>query len=199
VGEPTDEPADELADEKTDEPADAQADEQADGQEGEEESGPNDEGKQLLKEFIEVNIVQTAEQEEEEEEVPAFDWEIALLTPTQLNIQMKFEDPLAVSRSVDFKDRVAVLFKFDDFEPIIVEEKALLVQELPKLLPATTLSNSINELGSAVQYGSTAIAATAVTANLFMSAVLSQVWGMINSLQIFIHFPLFKVQFPDNA
>ena len=32
-----------------------------------------------------------------------------------------------------------------------------------------------------------------------MSGALSQVWGLINGLQLFVHLPLFKISMPANA
>lgn len=46
--------------------------------------------------------------------------------------------------------------------------------------------------------GSSSKAATGVlfASNVLMSGALSQVWGMINGLQIFVHLPLFDIEFP---
>ena len=40
----------------------------------------------------------------------------------------------------------------------------------------------------------------AITISQFLlSGVLSQLWGLINGLQIFVHIPLVGVEIPDNA
>ena len=44
---------------------------------------------------------------------------------------------------------------------------------------------------------STAAAAGTIAANVVMSGAMSQVWGMINGAQIFIHFPIFNIEFPS--
>ena len=35
--------------------------------------------------------------------------------------------------------------------------------------------------------------------NIFLAGSLSQVWGMVNNLQLLLHAPLINVQFPANA
>ena len=35
--------------------------------------------------------------------------------------------------------------------------------------------------------------------NILMSATLSQVWSLVNGLQIIVHLPLFNCKFPSNA
>ena len=46
--------------------------------------------------------------------------------------------------------------------------------------------------------GTVAIGASAVS-NIFLGATLSQLWSLVNGLQIIVHLPLFNSKFPSNA
>lgn len=53
-------------------------------------------------------------------------------------------------------------------------------------------------MGSVGETG-TAAASACLGSNLLISGAMSQIWGMINGLQLFVHIPLFNVQFPEIA
>lgn len=52
-------------------------------------------------------------------------------------------------------------------------------------------------IGDFVESAAIAALLTSTIVNLAMTGALAQVWGMINGMQLVIHFPVFKVTLPD--
>ena len=58
---------------------------------------------------------------------------------------------------------------------------------------STEALESVEDAKEATQ----ALAAVTLGTNIVLSGAMSQVWGMINGLQLFVNLPLFDVQFPS--
>ena len=71
--------------------------------------------------------------------------------------------------------------------------------KIPKQMPLTSETEAVQASTQAA--GSMTAACTLGTAisQILMSGALSQVWGMINGLQLFVHIPLFRLTLPPNA
>lgn len=54
-------------------------------------------------------------------------------------------------------------------------------------------------LGQVLSITTTTLAVGSFALNLILAASLNYLWGMINTLQLIAHVPLFKLQFPANA
>lgn len=84
--------------------------------------------------------------------------------------------------------------KFSDFEPGWNDDDALVTIEIPK----QKIQYSEVTKQTVASAASTTQIATAATlgANILMSGAMSQIWSMINGLQIIVNLPLFMAQFP---
>jgi len=57
----------------------------------------------------------------------------------------------------------------------------------------------MTKAAAAVGTAMTATVVVSVTINFLLSASLSFLWGMLNTLQLIVHLPLFSIVFPSNA
>ena len=78
-------------------------------------------------------------------------------------------------------------------EPIILEKK------IPKQMPLTLEAESIQASSEAAGQLTAVATVGSATSQIFMAGALSQVWGLINGLQLFVHIPLFKLSLHANA
>ena len=90
--------------------------------------------------------------------------------------------------------------QFSDFEPGWLDDEYLISVLIPAQVVVEVEEESLKE--AAVENAVTAtktIAAATVGANIVLSGAMSQVWGMINGLQLFTNLPLFDITFPSLA
>lgn len=72
---------------------------------------------------------------------------------------------------------------------------------MPKQIPADYLASLESLEGSAASAQAAVVAAAASTAivNILLVGALSQVWGLINGLQLFVHLPLIGIDLPKHV
>lgn len=63
---------------------------------------------------------------------------------------------------------------------------------LANMLKMEDVSNSIKQGTQSIMIGNFVM-------NIILSGSLQFLWGMINTLQLIVHFPLFRLKFPANA
>lgn len=74
----------------------------------------------------------------------------------------------------------------------------MLSTELPRLLSESE-AESISQGAQTTQAVSSAVMGSNFLLNLILAASLSQLWSMLNGLQLAVHLPLFNLNFPANA
>jgi len=121
-----------------------------------------------------------------------------------ITVKLYFERVLQISQSTSQDTLVAVLsqpslFIDEEHGLEVLEKNTTKSKNIPKQLKpslAATLIVKVGKLiGEATAYG----AMVSLILNWLLSFSLSQLWGMVNSLQIVVHFPLVNVEYPANA
>lgn len=124
-----------------------------------------------------------------------FSWDVQDLVDTTIKLNLVFDDPLEVSQ----EQADLLVIEFDASESFELAEKVIFIKPIPKLLPNSDFSkNVVESTNNAAQLSAGATATTALT-QIAMSGALSQVWGLINGLQIFVHMPLLSIDLPSNG
>lgn len=67
------------------------------------------------------------------------------------------------------------------------------------VLTFLAFSQSISDIGDSMKSGMQFIMIGNFALNIFLSASLNYLWGMINTLQIIVKIPLLQISFPSNA
>jgi len=131
----------------------------------------------------------------------AFTWDFKSFEDNKLSLSIDFDRPSAISMNAD-RDFVSVLFRFHDFffdnygQPV-KEDTSLLMELPPQMSPR---SNEVMQAAKqAVSATTTFIFSSNIVMNVFLAASLNQLWSMINSQQIMVLFPLFKINLPANT
>lgn len=110
----------------------------------------------------------------------------------EIRFQLTFEHPLMISgETLKNRDEIQVTL----LKPRFQQLKA----EIPKQATSKEEAEEIETLNTSVQVGSSTILAGAFFANLLMKASLSNLWGMINSVQVISFLALQHVYFPSNS
>ena len=60
-------------------------------------------------------------------------------------------------------------------------------------------AQKVTDLGSTASSGSKSALGSNFVVNILMAGSLTQVWAMIEGLQIVVHMPLFKIKSPGNV
>ena len=76
---------------------------------------------------------------------------------------------------------------------ITEHSKRILQQKIPAQLPLDGNTQALNTVTEAAESITTVATLGTTISQLVMAGSLSQLWGMINGLQIFVHLPLFDV------
>lgn len=90
-----------------------------------------------------------------------------------------------------------VTLNFEEFESGLPDQQVQIFMTKQQLDDATT--EAIQGLASASALVAGGAAASSSIVNTLISGSLSQLWGMINSMQILVHLGIFNVDFPINA
>ena len=112
-------------------------------------------------------------------------------------MNFKFDHPELYQKD-GFKQILHVKAQFSDFEPGWLDDEYLISAVIPA--QEEVIEEEITLKEAAVENAVTAtktIAAATVGTNIILSGAMSQVWGMINGLQLFINLPLFDITFPS--
>ena len=131
-----------------------------------------------------------------------FDYDINFVGPRTIEINVKWADPVHISASLP-ADELVIRFNgpfFDTQDGIDIDQayKEIRSKLPPQVVPGG-ITNAIQGTGDSLQIMSTTSLASNAAINVFFAGSLSQVWGMINNLQLLVHSPLINVQFPANA
>ena len=87
---------------------------------------------------------------------------------------------------------------FNSFEkgiPLNYEYEEAMTKQVP---PGGTVE-AVKTIAKASQVATTSAVIGSTLLNVVMSGALSQVWGMINGMQVMVHLPSLAVNFPGNA
>jgi len=133
-----------------------------------------------------------------------FHWNVSSIDEYTIIVNLYFERPIQISQFTSRDTLVAKLTQpslFRDaehglevLEKDTVESKPIPKQLVPSLAATLTVAAG-KVVGKVANYGAT----VTFILNWLLSFSLSLLWGMINSLQIVIHFPLTSVVYPANA
>ena len=141
-----------------------------------------------------------------------FTWDVVAMYKRKLELQLNFEKPLYVSTAEEpeyLEVRLLDTYMFISEEglPLVPtdeddeddDRELLLRKKIPKQLPSGEADLvAMQTLDSAAQ-GSQAAVYGNFFLNMAMSASLNELWGMINSQQLFLMIPLCAVSLPINA
>ena len=135
--------------------------------------------------------------EEEGQREVEFDWQIKEIFDEFIDIQIIFDDPLNVSKGKD-RDRLVIKIDMTGLDST-VQEPLLLETKIPKQVPLNAGTEALSTASTAAEGVTTAATVGSGLSQFLMSGALTQLWGMINGLQIFVHLPLFSIEVPANA
>ena len=152
--------------------------------------------------LIEVVAVHPLEFEDDEiPKKPILDnWELVALTSTEVEIKLDFSDNMLVS-SYEEPDLLFVQMDLSQY----TDENGQTLPPIIKMIMIPRQMNSEEEAALVEQSGDTASTSTVTTTvvsvivSLFTSNSLSQVWGLIESLQVTTVLPLLDVKTPGNV
>ena len=82
---------------------------------------------------------------------------------------------------------------------LYIEEELKTAVLIPRQVPTKEEFEQIQSLGTTAQVAVSNSAGSSIISNFFLSLSLSQVWSLVNGLQVVVHMPLFNCKFPANA
>ena len=129
-------------------------------------------------------------------QIQDFTWSLEDVSQESLSLQVDFKYPELYSQD-GWEQYLIIKADFGDFEPGWDSEMILSRSKIPQQEIETTVSESAAQTIAAA--GASAQAATAATmgVNVLLSGAMSQIWGMINGMQLLVNLPLFQVEFPE--
>jgi len=132
-----------------------------------------------------------------------FTWNISSIDTYSITLKLKFAKPLLLSQFgthdlLEAEIRQRSLFR--DTDGLTLAKNATYAE---KAIPRQLGSEASARLTGFASQAVGVVAQIALASNLLLNWVLSfslnHLWGMVNSLQIVIHFPLTSVYYPANA
>lgn len=127
------------------------------------------------------------------EQAAQITWTVVQVNPNSLELDIKLSHPEHFT--LGFERYLIVKLKFSDFEPGWNDNEPLIRVRVPTQKIQTASPAVAAKVDTAADATQTATVAT-LTGNILLSASMSQVWGMINGLQLVTQLPLFHVAFP---
>ena len=129
-------------------------------------------------------------------------WRVSNVTNSDLTIQVEFKDPSKVSQGYN-PDVLLAFYDFSEVEDIYGSHLPpfdYAKRDIPPQFKAGKMTEALDSLAQV----SSAVIVSAAASNGILSYImmgsLSQLWGMINSLQIVVYLPLFgQLNYPSNA
>lgn len=135
-----------------------------------------------------------------------FNYTVVEYTPDYFSIQLKFKTPVYISSNgKNNLDKVIVTavaneFWFSQKSKRSIEEGTYKVQSLPPQLVGTAEAQAgLIRATEAAATATKSILQSMGVLNIFLSASLNLLWGMVNALQIISHLPYFNVAMPANV
>ena len=146
--------------------------------------------------IIEVEVDETIN-DEDKKAMEKVNVQILGASSGRFELRCTFDKPYLFGGENAGSSFIIVRADFSDFEPGWDINKELLRYKIPKQNSSDEKGTTqmLDSVGSAGASG-TAATSAALGANILMSGAMSQVWGMINGLQLFVHFPMFDIEFP---
>ncbi|TNV87623.1 hypothetical protein FGO68_gene4551 [Halteria grandinella] len=156
--------------------------------------------------IIEVDVLKIrvlAGRDSDESLLRIASWQVVDFTPSQLKIQIVFENPLYISKN-NYKDDLEVIFLNGEYfisqETLVtIKKDTTLTKQIPRLLSKDSATTLLTSASGGSQASMNSIVIGNLAMNIVMSASLQYLWGMINVMQLIIHMSQFNVQFPSNA
>lgn len=116
------------------------------------------------------------------------------LNSRELVIQFDFESPMTITS----EDEIEISLGFNEIDKGFNQRTSIARRSMQKQLSRGASENL--ELMASTASGATVVLTSVVTVGqTILSGSLSQVWGMINGLQIMVHLPTMNVDFPVNV
>ena len=128
-------------------------------------------------------------------------WELLSLGPEGFEIRLNFTNPIMIS-SGDDPDLLLIQMDLSDFEDENGQKfpsSLVKYSQIPTQIPSLEEAKQVEEQGSTASSSSKSAVGSNFIVNIMMAGSLSQVWGMINGLQVVSHMPLFKIKSPGNV
>lgn len=128
-------------------------------------------------------------------------WELLSLGPEGFEIRLNFTNPIMIS-SGDDPDLLLIQMDLSDFEDENGQKfpsSLVKYSQIPTQIPSLEEAKQVEEQGSTASSSSKSAVGSNFIVNILMAGSLSQVWGMINGLQVVAHMPLFKIKSPGNV
>ena len=129
-------------------------------------------------------------------------WRVYSLTSTDLTLKVEFKEPSEVSQGY-YPDILLVYFDFSELEDVYGNHLPpfdYAKREIPPQMESGTIAEALGAAGEAMTTATASDGASSAIVQIISSASLSQLWSMINSLQIVVYLPLFgQNKFPSNA
>ena len=140
---------------------------------------------------------------ESNETLLGFTWNVTAETERELEIHLFFDNPWYIS-SNPIPDKVRLTFNdpslFIGINGITMENTAQVVERyLPSQVPRTAAAIAVEATVAAATQTAKAVVVSNFVMNFILSASLNQLWNLINTHQVIVLMPLFKVQLPGNA
>ena len=141
-----------------------------------------------------------------------YSWDVVSMDKRKLELQLIFESPLYISTENEPEYLEVQMLNVNTFiseeglplttatnEDDNDDDQLFLRMKIPKQLPPSDADQiAMQTLNSAAE-GSSAAVFGNFFFNMAMSASLNELWGMINSQQLFLMIPLCRVILPINA
>ena len=131
-----------------------------------------------------------------------FDWNISSIDTYSMTVAIYFSEPLLISQSGKDLFVVEIIQRslFQDKNGLILLEKDAIEEKvIPKQHVNAVAEKLIDITSQVVSYvGGVTLASNGIL-NWIFKCSLNFVWGMINSMQVVLHFPLTNVVYPANA
>ncbi len=132
----------------------------------------------------------------------SFEWSVTDFSETKLELQMQFKDVVQISSNLE-RDILQIQFKSENFfmdrsgNP--VERDTSVEKAIPSQLKQDGASQVLEAAVEVIGQGRTLTLSTNYAINILLAGSLNQLWALINSQQIIVLFPLYRVNMPANA
>ena len=161
--------------------------------------GADDIAKQL-EAILRIDVVSADEEETFDES--HMTWRVSNVTNSDLTVQVEFKDPSKVSQGYN-PDVLLAFYDFSELEDIYGSHLPpfdYAKRDIPSQIKAGKMTESLETSGQVLSVVIVSAAASNGILSYIMMTSLSQLWGMINSLQIVVYLPLFgQLNYPSNA
>ena len=136
-----------------------------------------------------------------------FSWECISFSSKMMEILITFDNPNYISKSQNGLDILKVeiqqpeLFMSKSSFKLIEQEDTEMLSKIQTQLSIENegLIESLTEQIESVKQSIILFSSSSAAVQILLSSSLTLLWGLINSLQIVVHFPLLVIKYPENA